>query len=470
MLIPRLVIAGTQSGVGKTTITTGLLGALTKRNYRVQAFKSGPDYIDPTYHQLVTGLPSRNLDTYLLSPATLRELFERSAGQADLAVVEGVMGLFDGRDGQSEIGSTSYLAKILAAPVILVVDAGKMSRSAAATVYGYAHFDPQLPLAGVILNNVAGTRHYRWVKEAIEGAVAVPVLGFLPRQAELRLEERHLGLIPTQEMGDFAAYLERLNREVTKNIDLDQLLQVARSAPPWNSLQQDPGKKEKVRRIFPAIQVAPRCRLGVALDRSFHFYYQDNLDLLAALGAQIIPFSPLDDKELPSVDGLYIGGGFPEVFARQLAANSSLRRSLREAALAGLPLYAECGGLMYLTKSITTFSGETFPMTGVFPQRTVMTRSLQGMGYVEAQVKASTLFLRPGERLRGHLFHWSRLEGQWSQYAYELKKEPGGEGRPDGLVQGNTLASYLHLHFGSHPELAERFVRHCAEYRRQRQE
>jgi len=476
--IPRLVLAGTQSGVGKTTITTGLLAALTRKGYRVQAFKSGPDYIDPTYHRLVTGRASRNLDTYLLSPPALQELFSRAAQEADLAIIEGVMGLFDGRDGRTEIGSTSYLAKLLSAPVVLVVDVGKMARSAAALVLGFARFDPELNLAGVILNNVAGPRHYQWVKEAIEGSTNVKVLGFLPRRKELRLEERHLGLVPSLERDDLGPYLESLTQAVEENIDLAALLRLARQAPPWNQAEGSPVASppppaggpqrfppEPPSRVFPPQPLPQRCRLGVAMDRAFHFYYQDNLDLLSALGAELVFFSPLKDAVIPAVDGIYLGGGFPEVFAKTLAANVSFRESLLAAARQGLPIYAECGGLMYLTESITTFAGEEFPMVGVFPVRTIMTGSLQGMGYVEAEVKADALFLRTGERLRGHLFHWSRLEGSWDSYAYQLTKEGVG-GRPDGLLRENTLAAYLHLHFASHPELARRFVEACVTYRK----
>jgi cobyrinic acid a,c-diamide synthase len=450
VIVLGFVIAGTQSGVGKTTITTGVIAALRRRGLRVQPFKAGPDYIDPSYHTRAAGRPSRNLDSWMLPPGALHELFARACAQADVAVVEGVMGLFDGRSGEEEAGSTAQIAKLLGLPVILVVDAGKMARSAAAMVLGYQRFDPDLRLAGVILNNVASDAHYAMCRVPIESATGLPVLGRLPRRPDLELPERHLGLVPTVEGPAADSYFDELAELSTRELDLDALLRLATPvAPP-----QGPT-------LFPAASRPPVARLAVAMDRAFSFYYQDSLDLLAAWGAEIVPFSPLDDSALPhAVGGVYIGGGFPELYAADLAANSAMRESLRRAAAAGLPLYGECGGLMYLGEIIEDFDGRAHDMAGIVPLRSRMTRSRLTLGYRTAVARRDTVLLRRGEQVRGHEFHWSSLvaEPETEDAAYDLAE---GE-RVEGYARGSVLASYVHLHFGADARLAPRMVAACA--------
>lgn len=456
----RVVIAGVTSGVGKTTITTGIIGALRQRGLRVQPFKAGPDYIDPSYHSRAAGVPSRNLDTWMLDEAALRELYLRASAEADIAVVEGVMGLYDGRSGLDEAGSTAQLAKLLDAPVLLVIDAAKMARSAAAMAMGYQRFDPALRLAGVIVNNVGSDTHRRWVAEAITAATGLPVVGHMPRRPELELPERHLGLIPTAEDPAQAGFFEQLAAQVARSIDLDLLLDVARQSPL-------PAAVEPA--LFPTTAVAPRVRIGVAIDEAFSFYYQDNLDLLEAWGAELVPFSPLYDRQLPAgVGGLYIGGGFPEVYAAQLAENGAMRAAVAAAAKAGMPIDAECGGLMYLTEGIVDFEGRRHEMVGLLPCWSAMQRKRVILGYATVRARQPSFLLAEGETVRGHEFHWSELQGasEPADTAYEVLEH---EGRGEGFVRGNVLASYVHLHFGAHPALAPRFVAACAGWR-ERQE
>jgi cobyrinic acid a,c-diamide synthase len=453
----RVVIAGVTSGVGKTTVATGIIGALRRRGLRVQPFKAGPDYIDPSYHSVAAGVASRNLDTWMLGPAALRELYVRASAGVDVVVVEGVMGLYDGRSGLDEAGSTAQLAKLLDAPVVLVVDAAKMARSAAAMVLGYQRYDPALHLSGVIANNVGSETHYQWVSEAIKAATGLPVLGYLPSRAELALPERHLGLIPTVEDPAHGAFFEQLVAQVEGSIDLTMLLEIARESKPLA-----PGAAA----LFPLEAVAPKVRLGIAMDEAFSFYYQDNLDLLAAWGAELVPFSPLHDRELPhGVAGLYIGGGFPEVYAVGLAQNRMLRAAIADVARAGMPIYAECGGLMYLTRGIVDFDGGRHEMVGLLPCWSVMQRRRVMLGYATVRARSSSFLLPEGEVARGHEFHWSELEGTigGSRAAYDVLEHGG---RTEGYLAGNVLASYIHLHFGANPLLAPRFVEACAAYQK----
>lgn len=456
MKIPRLVIAGASSGVGKTTIAAGLITALRRRGLRIQPFKVGPDYLDPTYHTLVSGLPCRNLDSWMLSDGALRTLFFRAAARADLALVEGVMGLYDGRGGAGEAGSTAELAKRLHAPVLLVLDVAKVSRSAAAMALGYKGFDPGLPLAGFLLNGVASERHFRWAREAVEGATGLPVLGCLPKGMEARLPERHLGLVPAHEDPDLAAALDRIGQQVEATLDLGAILDVAAGAPCL--LKPEPVG------LFPVEPPIP-ARIAVAQDAAFSFYYQDSLDLLEAWGATLVPVSPLRHEGLPpGVHGLYLGGGFPELHAAALEANASFRAAVREAASAGMPVYGECGGLMYLAEGIVTFEGRRHEMVGLTPGWSTMHRRRAQMGYVEAEALRDVLFLRAGQRIRAHEFHWSDLPGPERSAAYRTL-DP--EGRLEGFVAGsaqNVLGSYLHLHLGSDPVLPRRFVGACARF------
>jgi cobyrinic acid a,c-diamide synthase len=447
---PRIVIAAPASGSGKSTVAMGLMAALSGHHI-VQGFKVGPDYIDPGYHTAASGRVSRNLDTWMVPPWRVKALFAHAASDADLAIIEGVMGLFDGYEAQSESGSTAELAKLLAAPVILVLDVGKMARSAAAMAQGYRNFDPQLDVAGVICNNVGSEHHALWVTEAIE-AVGLPVLGCIPRSEGLKIPERHLGLqTAIERSAELKEFLECAGKLMARHIDLEQLWNIACRAP---ALEVDD---------LPSIPNVPcQVRLAVAYDEAFCFYYEDNFDLLRAAGAEIIFFSPLRDAALPArISGLYLGGGYPELYAAQLAANEPMRSAVRAAIEAGLPTYAECGGLMYLTQGITDFAGETYTMAGVLPGRAQMRRQL-AMGYRVVRARRDLLLLRRGEQVRGHEFHYSDWVGHTANCAYEIASRQGEGTYREGFARGNLLASYVHLHFAADPKLAINFVNACA--------
>ena len=446
-----IVIAGVRSGVGKTTIATGIMGALTRRGHRVQPFKAGPDYIDPSYHQLACGVPSRNLDTWLLPHPTVTELFRRASGPDKVCVVEGVMGVYDGHSSLTEEGSTAQLAKLLDAPVILVADAAKVARSVAAEVLGYQQFDPDLRIAGVILNGVGGPRHLEFCQPQIEETTGLPVLGYLPRREQFVQPERHLGLIPTVEGTVVQEWYDALIAQVEETIDLDAVLRLADTANPPEGAPQ----------VYPAEPQPRRARIAIALDKAFSFYYQDSLDLLEAWGAELVPFSPLADESLPpQVGGVYIGGGFPEMFARELAENRPMLESVRQALARDLPVYAECGGLMYLGQSLSDLEGADFPMVGAIPVVSSMSNSRLTLGYREVEACADTPLLESGQRIRGHEFHWSVLEEtpDPGQAVYRVVDQ---ENRLEGFRIGSIWASYIHIHLGSAPGLARRFVDSC---------
>ena len=442
---PRLVIAGTHSGVGKTTVTLALLSAFTRRGRRVQAFKAGPDFIDPGHHTQATGRPSRNLDGWMLGEDVNRRMFGRAAADADLSIIEGMMGLFDGSSSVNEIGSTAELAKQLASPVLLVVDASAMARSVAAIVTGYAKFDCGLRVGGVLFNRVGSDGHYRLLREAVEAETAIPVVGYLKPDTSLAIEDRHLGLVTAQE-GAYGDLYGRLAEAAMETIDLDRLEALAKSAGSLPSVQGMPSSISKNERTV---------RVGLAYDSAFCFYYRDNLDLFEAGGAELVPFSPLNDQMLPNVDMLYLGGGYPELYAAKLAGNASMRQAVRSFAEAGGVLYAECGGMMYLTQSIRDLEGRTHDMVGLFPAEAVMSRTMMHLGYRELQIVEDCVLGAAGTRARGHEFHYSTLEARGPlHYAGMLTDAQGSDKGPDGLVFRNTLASYTHLHFGNEPALA----------------
>ena len=455
LMTSAIVIAGVRSGVGKTTIATGIMGALTRRGHRVQPFKAGPDYIDPSYHQLACGVPSRNLDTWLLPQPTVTELFRRAGGPDRISVVEGVMGLYDGHSSLTEEGSTAQLAKLLDAPVILVADAAKVARSVAAEVLGYQQFDPNLRIAGVILNGVGGPRHLEFCQPQIEATTGLPVLGYLPRREQFVQPERHLGLIPTVEGTVVQEWYDALIAQVEETIDLEGILRLAATAAnPANPPEGNPA-------VYPAEPQPRRARIAIAQDKAFSFYYQDSLDLLEAWGAELVPFSPLDDAALPpNVGGVYIGGGFPEMFARELAENRPMLESMRRALAQEVPVYAECGGLMYLGQSLSDLEGTDYPMVGALPVVSSMSNSRLTLGYREVEACADTPLLQRGQRVRGHEFHWSALAEppHPEQSVYRVVDQ---ENRPEGFRIGSVWASYIHIHLGSAPGLAQRFVDTC---------
>lgn len=439
VVIPRLLIAGTQSGVGKTTIAIGLMAALRKHGMIVQPFKVGPDYIDPSYHTLVTGRVSRNLDTWLLKDKLAHGVFQEASAGATIAVIEGVMGLFDGHASTNDRGSTAELAKLLQAPIILVVDGSHMARSAAALVQGYLKFDPGLQIAGVIFNRVR-QRHFQLLRDALQRYTDCPALGYLPSDPELTIPERHLGLIPAQEDQPLARLQERLAEAVTSSIDLERIIRIAKEAPALPFVQL-PGKGHD--------QPSHICTIGVARDRAFHFYYQENLDLLQRCGAELVEFSPLEDHGLPNgLDALYLGGGFPEIFAGELAHNEPLRREIKTVVEAGLPTYAECGGLMYLAERLLDKQGSEHVMVGVLPGTIRMTNQLQNFGYVTLIPKRDTILAKANDPIKGHEFHYSVWDYQVPEghAAYVAVKHREGR-RLEGLARTSLLASYIHVHF-----------------------
>ncbi|MEI7645625.1 MAG: cobyrinate a,c-diamide synthase [Chloroflexales bacterium] len=462
--LPRLLLAAPMSGSGKTTITAGLIAALAARGLQVAPFKCGPDYIDPSYHALAAGRPCANLDAWMVPPAQIPAVLARHSAGADIAMVEGVMGLFDGYAGDDDAGSSAHIARLTATPVVVVLSVQAMARTAAALVAGLRDFDPRVYVAGVILNNVGSPRHAQLVTQAIERDTGLPVLGALAREAALNLPERHLGLVPTAEPGRWQTWIAQVRARVEADIDLDRLLAIARRAPAIDvGAKHRPeiglGERQPCWANASLLQGGPT--IAVARDAAFSFLYEENLDLLRAAGAQICFFSPLHDRALPSgTRAIYLCGGFPELYAAQLSANQPLRESLRAAAVAGLPIYAECGGLMYLTEAVVDAEGQTHPLVGLLPGRSAMTGRLT-LGYRTVQAQADSWLWRLGETVRGHEFHYSIWEQRPSALPWLYACLPDAmrpAPTPEGAQQGTILASYIHLHFRAHPEIAPRFV------------
>ena len=452
-----LVVAGTQSGAGKTTLTLGLMAAWRRRGVAVQPFKVGPDFIDPGHHARAVGRPSYNLDGWMMPREENLRIFRAHTRAAEVAVVEGVMGMFDGYDGKTEAGSTAQMAKWLGLPVVLLVDARSMARSAAALVHGFATFDPEISLAGVIFNRVGSPTHLDYLRQALEQAGKVRCFGGLPREMELAIPERHLGLVTTEDHPLEGAYLEGLADLVERHLDLDGLLAALPPVPLGDTSA--------------AACPAPTIRLGVARDRAFCFYYPDNLEWLANFGAEIVPFSPLDDQDLPGgLHGLYLGGGYPELFARQLSANLPMLQAIRAQAEAGLPIYAECGGLMYLCREISDLEGECHAMAGVLPFVVRMLPRLKALGYREITLTADGLLGPAGTRARGHEFHYSEIISAPAEFPrlYQLTARRGGAPVQEGYTVNQVLASYVHLHFGSNPEVARHLVACCQKFKENR--
>ena len=439
------LVAGTASGVGKTTVTLALLAALRERGLRVQPFKAGPDFIDPGHHEAISGVPSRTLDGWMLPVEENRRIFWRAAGGRDVAIVEGMMGLFDGVEGASEEGSSAALAKALGLPVVLVIDAGGAVRSAAATLRGFRDFDPALRLAGVVFNRVGGPGHLADLRAAA-APLGVPVLGGLPWEPSTTQPERHLGLVTAAETLRGPEAVRHLAALARDHLDLSRLLAETEVPEP---------------RVVPpdVPPVQPRIRVAVARDVAFSFDYRENLARLAAAGAELVEWSPLADAALPpGTRALYLGGGYPEVHAARLAANAPARAAVRTFAEAGGVVYAECGGLMYLSQTLRTLDGVVHPMCGVLPLAIRMRPTLAALGYVEV-----TLGLGSGAALvaRGHVFHHSELEAPAPPElatAYEVRDARSSSCRREGYRVGQTLASYVHLHFASCPELPARLL------------
>ena len=466
LYIMSIAIAGERSGVGKTTVTLALLAALRRRKLTVQSFKVGPDYIDPMFHQYVTGRACRNLDPILTSAAYVRQCFDRHRQTADCALIEGVMGLFDGASGTTDVGSTAQVAKLLGVPVVLILNCSSTSRSIAAIAHGYRTFDPQVQVAGLILNQVASDRHLELLTAALL-PLQLPILGVLRRRDDLRIPDRHLGLIPAGELTDLNATLDRLADVGETCFDWERLLPLLMSnpvcAPP--TLPVLSGGSNHGWQGVAIAAPTPKVRIAIAKDAAFNFYYADNLDLLRELGAELVEWSPLVDPQLPpDIHGLYFGGGFPEVFAETLAANQSARRSVAAAITAGMPTYAECGGLMYLCDQIIDFEQRSYPMVGIFSTTAVMGKKLT-LGYRQLTSLQESLLFDVGDRVWGHEFHRSTLTDLSPQPLCTLEGyESSSIFASEGWCQYQVQAAYTHLHFGSRPDLPARFINRCHKF------
>jgi cobyrinic acid a,c-diamide synthase len=471
MNIPRVVIAGDRSSAGKTTVCTGLLSVLRERGLEVQGFKVGLDYIDPSFHTIVSGRPSRNLDGFLMPPEVVKEIFIRGSKGADIAVIEGVRGLYEGLNYSDDVGSTAQIAKILDCPVILVIDAGSITRSVAAVVSGYKSFDPEVQILGVILNNIGSDRHGEKAQKAVEKYSGIKVIGKIPRKSDLKISMRHLGLVTATECknrwNDFNSVLDKIKDSVEINVDIKSLLEVARSA---HALKMSGSRIFHARRSDRA-----KVRIAVAFDEAFNFYYQDTLDLLALQGAELVYFSPIRDKKLPEgVGAVYIGGGFPEIYAEELSSNTQMLDAVKDFYDHYGVIYAECGGLMYLMEHLEykplqglrgrgtePHRGNRFEMCGVM-KGLVRFGEKRVINYVEGELRKDCILGEKGSRFKGHEFHHSYilLENQANvDFAYKMLRGEGIRNGMDGIISKNCLASFAHLHAASYIGFAENFVK-----------
>ncbi len=461
---PRVLIAADRSSAGKTTIAVGLMSLLKRAGYTVQPFKVGLDYIDPSYHSEVTGRRSRNLDGFLMDERAIVEVFSHASVDADICVIEGVRGLYEGLESLSDCGSTAQVAKILQTPVILIVDARSITRSTAALVQGYQSFDPMINIKGVILNKIGSTAHATKAKEAIEHYTGVDVVGQIPRTDTMHLAMRHLGLVPAIEgiarNSQFRSQLERIENIVADGVDVDKVIEIAQSAHPLPShppVLFKPGDTQKSEK--------KQVRIGVAYDEAFNFYYHDLFDLFALNNVDVTFFSPIHDATLPDVNGIYIGGGYPELFARDLERNDSIRTAIASCAAEGMPIFAECGGLMYLTESLS-YKGERSKMVGAIPASAAMV-DRRVIGYVTGQTVRDTILGPRGTHFRGHEFHYSDVTGlpDTRKFAFKLTKGVGIADGYDGVQMNGTIASYVHVHPLSYPRLTTHLAQSCENFR-----
>ncbi len=456
LLPPRLVIAAPQGRSGKTTVTIALARALRNRGMAVQPFKKGPDYIDPSWLRLASGKDCFNLDNFFMAEDVLLSSFARKSHSAELAIIEGAMGLYDSPDADGQ-GSAAWLARQLRAPVILIVNTERMTRSVAALVKGFQLFEPGLNLAGVIFNRVSGSRHVEKLKEAVELHCGIPVLGAVPSNQDLIIAERHLGLIPSGEKEQAESIVQTICDRVAPHLNIDAIMALARQAPK-HSISELP-------RPAAAIQAV---RIGMISDRAFSFYYPENLEALREAGADVIPIDAFSNRTLPAIDGLYIGGGFPELYAKELESNRDLRQDIARHIEKGLPVYAECAGLMYLSRAIR-WQERRFEMVGVIPAEVEISKRPQGHGYVELEVAVDNPWFPCGSVLRGHEFHHSRIvtTGMPLTTAYNVRRGHGIDGHVDGFFYKNLFASYTHLHALGTPQWAPSFVALAKEYKSQ---
>ena len=451
MNLPRVVIAAVSSGSGKTTIVTGLIKALREKGLRVAPYKIGPDYIDPGYHALAAGRPAHNLDTWLVGKDNLQKIFTETAKDADIAIIEGVMGLYDG--GRGGISSTAEIAKLLCAPVILVIDAKSMGASAAAIALGFKNYDKNVNFAGVILNRLGSATHEELIRQALN-EIGVKVFGAIKRDAGLIMPERHLGLLPTEE-NTALEVVDKIGAAIDSQVDLDSIINLANNASQLAEEKAEIVNKEQT-----------KVKIAIAKDEAFSFYYPESIAVLEKMGARIIYFSPLKDEKLPKADGLILGGGFPEMFAEKLSANESMLSDIREKAENNLPIYAECGGYMYLMESLTDFAGRNYKMAGIIPNRAVMKEKLQMVGYVTAKFNFATVLGEKDDEVHGHEFHFSTEELEPKDAPFIFMRLRNGQEYPAGYAAKNILGSYLHLHFVGNEGLAKNFIDKCKAYRR----
>ena len=445
-----LLLSGTASGVGKTTVALAIMAGLRRRGLAVQPFKCGPDFLDTGHHTRICGRTARNLDTWMLNAEANRSVLRNAAQGADVVVAEGMMGLFDGKTSNGESGSSAEIAKLLRLPVVLVADAAKSVRSIAAVVLGFELFDSELPLAGVILNGVASGRHFELLRDAIEASCKTRILGWLPKEPAIAIPERHLGLHGAGEQpGGLEGMVDALASLAEKHLDLDGLLDLR------CGLEIDERPTSRI--------VKPQCddtvRVGVPSDHAFSFYYEDNLDMLREQGVEIVRFSPLSDASLPpALDALYFGGGYPELYAKELSGNAPMLDEVRAFAASGRPVYAECGGMIYLSKSLR-LDDASYEMAGVLPLWMQMTERLVQFGYVTVEFTKDCLLGCVGTVVRGHSFHYSCIASQSEvQTSYQVQYSMSGKEEMEGFLQGNVLASYIHLHFRANPAIAGNFV------------
>jgi len=448
----RLMIAGTRSGVGKTTVAMGLMASLSKRMV-VQPYKVGPDYIDPAFHTFITGRDSRNLDSYMMSDTMTKYLFTKNMLDADIGILEGVMGLFDGAEIGSEIGTSASIGKKLQVPVILVVDGSKVGGSIAATVQGFNNFDSELKIAGVIFNRVGSQHHYELLKEAVEVATDVVPCGYLLKSSTITLPERHLGLVPAGELNRLSSIFDQLAEQIEKTVDIEALLEIAQTESKLELME--PFEKRNTEPL----------RIGIAKDAAFNFYYQDALDLLEKYEAVTwVPFSPLKDSCLPEdLQGIYLGGGFPEVFSKELALNKAFKTDLLEKLESGMPYIAECGGLMYLCEALIDLEGQSHAMLGWLKGTTQMKQRLQRFGYSQVTTTGPTVFGEEGQCIKVHEFHHSeaKIDEATSYKVEKIKKGQVVKKWRCGYQKKNGVAAYAHMHFASNMDFARGFVDTC---------
>ena len=464
----RIVLAGTGSAVGKTTISTGIMKALSDE-MNVQPFKVGPDYIDPSYHSLATDNPPRNLDSFFMSENQIRMSFFRGLDivKGDIGVIEGVRGLYEGISPIEDVGNTASVAKTLNAPVILILNAKSLVKSAAAVVLGFKNLDPEVKIEGVILNKIKGKRHYLKAKEAVEKLTSTRVIGGIPRNDDLVVNERHLGLIPAIEEEKIANNVDRWGEVVKEYLDLDALIDIAKSQGKLslknqNIIYKNQGEyynQNSSSELWKTANKNP-VKIGVAMDEVFNFYYTENFESLEDNNAKLIFFSPYKDEELPDVDALYIGGGYPEVFAKDLQANESMRTAINKFHNNGNPIYGECGGFIYLSKSI-----DGFKTCNVLPHHSQMTDKVQGLSYVIAKSYEDNLISNKDEIFRGHEFHYTKLcvNDDLAKFSFDIQRGRGIINNQDGITLGNTLANFVHIHACSCPNFAYNFTKNISE-------